>query len=225
MGSERNDQGPDEDERELFGYGVQRQRIRQDWTAEEAARLAGVAMKTWLRLEHGKEVRSATYAKADEVFGLPTGTLLRAWRDGENLTELFERASSYVTFDVNSAESINQVIPTLTDGQLETLQHAIFAEGDERHERYYQREETIARDEYASAVEQRDSAVKTLQQYRDTGGDDSGVLDLLQQHVEWLEADVKQKQHDLAQLLKAREEFANARRNTLPGRNVNLAEH
>lgn len=65
-----------------FGEVIKRERARRGWSAEDAARRAGVAPKTWQRLEDGKPVRNKTFESVDGLFGLPPGTAVRVWQDG-----------------------------------------------------------------------------------------------------------------------------------------------
>lgn len=52
-----------------FGDAVKRERIKRRWTAEEAAERAGLAYKTWLRIESGRPVRNLSWERAERLLG------------------------------------------------------------------------------------------------------------------------------------------------------------
>lgn len=70
------------DEPGPFGRGVKAARLARGLTAEEAAERAGVTRKTWSRLETGQTVRNDTLRAAEHLFGLPAGSVARAYHDG-----------------------------------------------------------------------------------------------------------------------------------------------
>lgn len=73
--------------RRAFGDSFKQARARRGWTAEEAAARAGMASKTYQRVEDGKPVRNETFQKLDRLFNLTPGASLRSWHD-ENILEL-----------------------------------------------------------------------------------------------------------------------------------------
>ena len=75
-----------------FGRTIERERTKRGWTADEAAKRAGVAPKTWQRLEDGRPVRNLTLNKVDRLFRLPEGTTFDVWqRRGDLQAELDNR--------------------------------------------------------------------------------------------------------------------------------------
>ncbi|WP_409187085.1 helix-turn-helix transcriptional regulator [Amycolatopsis sp. VS8301801F10] len=76
--------------RQEFGRAVERARVERGWTADEAARRAGVAPKTWQRIEDGVPVRSLTIAKLDNLFGLPGGVSFDAYTGEIDAAEVFQ---------------------------------------------------------------------------------------------------------------------------------------
>jgi transcriptional regulator with XRE-family HTH domain len=87
MRSEEEPEGTASEESSEFsldrkiGEIIREERIARDLTAEEAARRAKVAYKTWQRIEHGWPVRGRSLSGVDRLFGLPLGTTLRARDD------------------------------------------------------------------------------------------------------------------------------------------------
>jgi transcriptional regulator with XRE-family HTH domain len=73
-----------------LGRAIERERLRREWTAEEAANRAGVSAKTWQRLEDGKVARSNTYAKIDRVFNLDPGTIMQYFYEGGDVSSIFD---------------------------------------------------------------------------------------------------------------------------------------
>lgn len=56
--------------------------MRLGLTMEEAADRAQITRKTWSRLEAGKSVRYGTLHTAERLFGLPAGSVARAYHHG-----------------------------------------------------------------------------------------------------------------------------------------------
>lgn len=68
------------------GLVIQEERFQRGFTAEQAAKRARVAYKTWLRIESGKKVRALSWNGVDRLFGLTPGT-------ARNLTSIDELRS------------------------------------------------------------------------------------------------------------------------------------
>lgn len=68
------------------GLIIQEERFQRGFSAEQAAKKAKVAYKTWLRIESGKPVRPLTWNGVDRLFGLAPGTA----RNIESVDELKE---------------------------------------------------------------------------------------------------------------------------------------
>ncbi|WP_083844773.1 helix-turn-helix domain-containing protein [Saccharomonospora cyanea] len=86
-GDESNEQGlPFE---HAFAKAVERERLTRGWTAEEAARRAGVSAKTWQRIEDGKPARPSTYFKIDEAFEYRPGAALDHFSRHGHLHDLY----------------------------------------------------------------------------------------------------------------------------------------
>lgn len=73
-----------------FGRIIERERTARGWTAEEAARRARVAPKTWQRLEDGLPVRNLTFSKVDILFRLKRGSIMQAWQEELDLNEVLK---------------------------------------------------------------------------------------------------------------------------------------
>lgn len=80
-----------------IGEIVRTERIARGLSAEEAARRAKVAYKTWKRIEDGEPVRRLSLAGVDRLFGLPAGTTQQAKNDvfrfGLDLRAQIQRAA------------------------------------------------------------------------------------------------------------------------------------
>lgn len=94
-----------------FGETIKRERQRRGWTADEAARLAGIAPKTWQRLEDGKMVRNKTFQGVDALFGMEDGTAVRVFIDGGDLQgELARVQAAERAHDNALPEGVKRVI-------------------------------------------------------------------------------------------------------------------
>lgn len=82
--------GPDGDYLHDAGLIIQEERFQRGFTAEQAAKKAKVAYKTWLRIESGKPVRNLTWNGVDRLFGLPPGTT-RNINDTDELKSVLAR--------------------------------------------------------------------------------------------------------------------------------------
>src|SRR4051794_8943980 len=82
-------------------------RGRRRWSAESAAKHAGMAHSTWRRVEDGFTVQARTYAAIETALDLPPGTLTTALADANGVVELARRLdvdTSVVTEGRQSAE-------------------------------------------------------------------------------------------------------------------------
>jgi hypothetical protein len=114
-----------------FGRAIELERLRRGWTADEAARRAAVAPKTWQRLEDGLPVRKLTLLKVDQLFGLPSGTALTIWQEQGDLATAFGRATSSVIDDHHDdgdenatgtpIDSLLEHLPELTMDELDVV--------------------------------------------------------------------------------------------------------
>lgn len=103
-----------------FGRTIQRERTRRGWTADEAAKRAQVAPKTWKRLEDGKRVQGLTLNKVDKLFGLPEGTAFDVWlRQGDLQAALNQEQGVY-----RGLASLVPTKPSLDELLAEEEQHA-----------------------------------------------------------------------------------------------------
>lgn len=68
---------------EVVGEALRTRRLRDGWTAEQAAAHAKISYPTWRRLERGQPVRRGNMDKIDELYGLPDGATARAVDDAE----------------------------------------------------------------------------------------------------------------------------------------------
>ncbi|MEU0791422.1 helix-turn-helix transcriptional regulator [Amycolatopsis sp. NPDC005961] len=90
------DSGPDPNEVE-FGQAIQRQRVRLRLSAVQAAKKAGLAYKTYLRVEAGMPVRGTTWSKLDRLFDLPDGTMFDAHARLDDLESLLGQAQFHAS--------------------------------------------------------------------------------------------------------------------------------
>jgi transcriptional regulator with XRE-family HTH domain len=91
-----------------LGEVIQQERIGMGLTAEQAARSAEVAYKTWLRIESGEPVRNMTWSGVDRLFDLDEGTTLRfisERRDVEQFRTVIEKTNSGALWSTEEAEN------------------------------------------------------------------------------------------------------------------------
>ncbi|WP_110082584.1 helix-turn-helix domain-containing protein [Actinokineospora spheciospongiae] len=70
---------PDEDQRSAFGQELEQARKERGWSVDDAATRAGIARKTWARLEDGFPVRVSTLRDLETAFHAPEGSIARAY--------------------------------------------------------------------------------------------------------------------------------------------------
>lgn len=84
----------DLDPRQAFGRDLAVERARAGLSIEDAASQAGIAPKTWQRIESGKTVRAESIRALDRFFNLPSGTVLAAYIEERRLSTLVRPAKS-----------------------------------------------------------------------------------------------------------------------------------
>jgi DNA-binding XRE family transcriptional regulator len=90
--------------RQQFGRAVERARVERGWTADEAAKRAGVAPKTWQRIEDGMPVRSLTIAKLDELFGMLHGISFDAYSGNIDPSIAFRSRAMKASVDTRTTD-------------------------------------------------------------------------------------------------------------------------
>lgn len=108
-----------------LGELIQQERVALGLSAEEAARRAKLAYKTWLRIESGDPVRNMSLTGVDRLFGLPSGTTVRASSElngHHKLINEIRKASNTAPAKKPSDDSFAEWINGLRVGDLKRLQ-------------------------------------------------------------------------------------------------------
>lgn len=98
----------DEARREA-GLVIQEERFQRGFTAEQAAKKARVAYKTWLRVESGRPVRPMTWNGVDRLFALPPGTA-RQMHTVDELKEVLSRNYDEIIRDMGAPEPFELMV-------------------------------------------------------------------------------------------------------------------
>jgi hypothetical protein len=91
------------------GADVKQERIRRGLTARQAAALAGVAYKTWLRIEAGQPVRNMSWLGVDRLFDLAPGEALAAVSNGRDFAATLGRTVRTSVVDEPIADTLERL--------------------------------------------------------------------------------------------------------------------